>query len=146
MTSSYHDMFIEKRKTKIHRKLSPGLSNSHQPQMIWSLDIDFFVKSCCSCQSWRYLLSLSVTWDWLDPAMARVINDLFTYSCPEQCKEREWLGTPCHSTTEVITRCISNISGDFWNNFNTELSVRENLVLPGPEVRIGVLVTSRLMW
>ena len=48
-----------------------------------------------------------------------------------------------HTGTEVIIRCISSINGDFWNNFNTELSVRENLVLPGPEVRIGVLVTSK---
>ena len=50
------------------------------------------------------------------------------------------VGTARHATTEVITRCISNINGDFWNNLNTELSGREN---PRTEVRIALVVTSK---
>ena len=48
-----------------------------------------------------------------------------------------------HTGTEVITRCISSINGDFWNNVSTELSVRENPSRPRAEVRIAMLVTRK---
>ena len=44
-----------------------------------------------------------------------------------------------HTTAGIITRCISNIKGDFWNNFYTENTRKE--------VRIEMLVTTaRLIW
>ena len=60
-------------------------------------------------------------------------------SGPEQCKELSWLGT---ESVKLITRWISNINADFWNNYNLQSSWEEVGSDQGGDGRIRSLSSS----
>ena len=87
-----------------HRKPSLGVWKSRQPsRLIWVIDIFPFdlciellysVVLSSKCSVLVFIISgcnMKLAGPRCTPAMPKVINDLFTYSCPEQCKELRWL-------------------------------------------------------